>query len=91
MEVYVVCEVVDEEYGGFEIIFITANEERAKEYCEKNNSKWEHWSGHTIGNGHAGPVAQFYVVDVVVALVGDVAVVHQIGIVAVNGVEPHRK
>lgn len=45
MEVYVVCEVVDEEYGGFEIIFITANEERAKEYCEKNNSKWEHWSG----------------------------------------------
>ena len=46
---------------------------------------------HAVGNGHARTVAQFYVVDVVVALVGDVAVVHQIGLIAVDGVEPHRK
>ena len=45
MEVYVVCQVVDEEYGGFEILFITTNEEKAKKYCEENNTRWEHWSG----------------------------------------------
>ena len=33
MEVYVVQTIIDEEYGGFEITFITANEQKAIEYC----------------------------------------------------------
>ena len=45
MEVYVVQTIIDEEYGGFEITFITANEQKAIEYCKKHNYKFKHWSG----------------------------------------------
>ena len=50
MKVYVVKTVYDTEYGGYDIDFITTDENKAKEYCDENNYKWEHWSGKVYDN-----------------------------------------
>ena len=38
MKVYVVSEMCDEEYFCTEVVFVTANEEIAKQYCEQHNN-----------------------------------------------------
>ena len=44
--VYVVTEECDNEYGCHEVVFVTANEEYAKQYCLKHNVPYVSWSGH---------------------------------------------
>lgn len=45
MKVYVVSEVCDDEYLCTEVVFVTADEEIAKQYCEKYNTKQICWNG----------------------------------------------
>lgn len=45
MMVYIVCMVTEEEYAGFEIVFVTDDEEKAKAYCNEHQEKWRHWTG----------------------------------------------
>lgn len=43
MKVYVVSEICDNEYFCTEVVFVTADKEIAKEYCDKYNVKYKGW------------------------------------------------
>ena len=45
MKVYVVSEVCDDEYLCTEVLFVTADEEIAKQYCATYNRKNTCWDG----------------------------------------------
>lgn len=45
MNVYVVSEVCDDEYLCTEVLFVTADEEIAKQYCATYNRKNTCWNG----------------------------------------------
>lgn len=45
MKVYVVSEICDFEYFCTKVVFVTANEKIAKQYCEENNIKDKGWDG----------------------------------------------
>lgn len=43
MKVYVVSQICDDEYFCTEVLFVTASEEIAKEYCKKHSRHLVYW------------------------------------------------
>ena len=45
MRVYVVSRICDNEYFCTEVVFVTSDENIAKQYCEENSVKDKGWDG----------------------------------------------
>lgn len=46
MRIYVVSKICDYEYFCTEVVFVTSDEDIAKQYCEENSVKERCWDGN---------------------------------------------